>query len=117
MRCSWPAAHYFAKGVEKLDARVDLVAIDRHAFDVDAERDVGGVRLLEDAPQIVAADLDGFRERVRGAEDRALGLRRDVDAEPAQEGKRLRPPARREREHDAARLDAGAAAIAQGAAQ
>src|SRR2546422_7350791 len=73
----------FAQRVEQVDAGVDLVAIDRHALDVHAERDLARVGLVEDAPQIVAADLDRFGERIGGAEDRALGVGGDGDAEPA----------------------------------
>src|SRR5580765_6153519 len=111
------AAHYFCEGVEKLDAGVDLVAVDRDALDIYAERNVACVGLLEDAAEILAADVDGFRERVRRAEDGALGLRRDIDAQPAQKAERLLAAAGREGEHDATRLDAGAAAIAQIVAQ
>src|SRR6266851_8443623 len=111
------AGEHCAQRVEQVDAGVDLVAIDRHALDIDAERNLARVRLVEDAPQVVAADVDRFGERIGGAEDRALGVGGDIDAEPAQEGERLLAPAGREGEHDTPRLAARAAAVAQVIAQ
>src|SRR5260370_7538450 len=99
--------------MEQVDAGVDLLTVDRHALDVDAERDRASVGLVDDAAQVVAADLYGLRERPGGTENGALGVGGDYDAEPAQERERLVAAAGREREHDAPRLDARAAAIAQ----
>src|SRR5712692_2093522 len=107
------ASEHVAQGVEQLDAGVDLLAVDRHALDVDAERDRARVGLVEDAAQVVAADLYGLRERPGRTENGARGRGGDYHAEPAQERERLVAAAGREREHDAPRLDARAAAVAQ----
>src|SRR5688572_13590235 len=69
------------QGVEQVHAGVDLVAVDRDALDVHAQGYGIGIGAVEDAAQVVAADLDRALERPRRAEDRALGFRRDVDAE------------------------------------
>src|SRR5260370_36662179 len=47
-----------AERVEEIDRRVDLVAMDRHALGVDAERQLLGGDGLEDAPEVAAADGD-----------------------------------------------------------
>ena len=83
---------------KQVDAGVDLVAVDRDALHVDAERDLARVCAVEDAAQVVAADFDRLGERARRAQNRALGLGRHADTEPAQEGERLLAPARREGE-------------------
>src|SRR5688572_1866950 len=99
--------------MEEIDAGVDLVAVDRYAFHVHAERDMACVRAVQDAAQIVATYLDGARERISRPEDRPLSVRWHVHAQPAQESKRLLTPARRERQNDALRREARAPAVTQ----
>src|SRR5690242_15030477 len=55
--------HHVREHVNQLDAGIDLIPVDRDALDVDAERDVARVRMVEDAPQVVAADLDRLSQR------------------------------------------------------
>src|SRR5260370_41930056 len=98
--------------MEQVDAGVDLLTVDRHALDVDAERDRARVGLVEDAAQVVAADLYGLRARPGRTENGALGFGGDHDAEPAQERERLVAAAGRESERDAPRLDPRVPAIA-----
>ena len=50
--------------MKEIDAGVNLVAVDRYAFHVHAERDMACVRAVQDAAQIVATYLDGARERI-----------------------------------------------------
>src|SRR5262245_33710980 len=50
-------AHDFGERVEQIDARVDLIAIDRDAFDVDAERNLPKIIVVEDPLQGIAAHL------------------------------------------------------------
>src|SRR5688572_30332848 len=107
----------FPEDVEQVNASVYFVAVDGYALDVDAERDGAAVGAVEDAAQVVAADLDRLGERAGGAQDRALGLRRHVYPQPAQESERLLPAAGREGEDHAPRVGAGAAAVAQVVAQ
>src|SRR5688572_16210033 len=92
--CASFSGHDLGQSMEQIDAGVDLVAVDRDALDVDAQGDPIPVAAVEDAAQVVAADLDRPGERACGAEDRALGFRGDVDAEPADEGERLLASAR-----------------------
>src|SRR5262245_44152319 len=110
-------AHHFLQRVHEVDARIDLLAVDRDALHVDAERDLARVVVIEDAAQVVAAHLNRFPQGRRVSQYRSGGLVGDAHAEPAQEIHRFLAPRRREGEHDAPRLHARAAAVAQVVAQ
>jgi inner membrane protein len=53
-------AHHLGERLQQIDRGVDLVAVDRNAFDVHAERDFARIGLVEDAAQVVAANLNRF---------------------------------------------------------
>ena len=84
---------------------VDLLAEARDRLDRHAERHAAAGGALEDAAEDLGADLDRLAHRrllgrLRLGEDARLDALGHLDAQPADEAHRLRPAARREREHD-----------------
>ena len=69
-------AYNLLQGVVQGDRGVDLVLVDRHALDVEAEWQRAGVVLAEDGAQAVAADRDRAVEGGGVGEERGGGRRR-----------------------------------------